>query len=134
MKTKETATFRFAFYSSVKKDECYQKMTAILKSDGWLDESGTRVVQLTSCHSDNNGECEVILVDEVGVDALAESADDLFDTLVANEDVKYVKVLMSKAVEKIVINNIDKYGESQTISIPQISNGDEVIVYVAYNR
>ena len=56
--------------------------------------------------------------------------DELYDSLVANEDIMWITILYSEAVSNLFYNHADRYSKYQTIDFMDIKPLDEIFIFV----
>lgn len=127
---KETATFLIAFKDIHSKNESYEKLQEFLISNGWLTPEKVKLEPLDSYHIEVNGECEVVLAQDSTDEDFIDLIDDMFDNLIACEDVQWVKTIFNKNTDKIVHNNVDRYAQNQLFNVADMQYGHTVVVFI----
>ncbi|MBD5280879.1 MAG: hypothetical protein HDS35_10115 [Bacteroides sp.] len=130
MKVYETASFSFTFFNIKDKKSSFIELKKLIGGCKWIDAIEDNC-QNPSYHTDDSGICHVFFKDDKLSESLIKMADSFFETLISISSVEEIKVMYSKATEKIVINNMDRYGCYQSISVAEMKYGDKVIVYKA---
>lgn len=134
MKIMETATFKFRFKESKSKAESYAILQKFLTDNNWLDGNGNKRPPLKSYHSDNSGECEIILADETSSDDYIDFVEELFESIVEINDILYVKTYYNQNTFNIVHKEAGKYLNKQTVDLSAMKNGDEICVFYSRKR
>ncbi|MBD5378441.1 MAG: hypothetical protein HDR74_00885 [Bacteroides sp.] len=129
MKVKEIAPFYFRFKSANDKNKSQEKLVDLLKENGWINERGDKNPHLEVYHSDENGECYVLLADEPNSEDIEDLVNELFDNLVNESDIEWVKVKKNPSTEGIIYNNVDKYQRLQSKPIQDMKTGDIMLVF-----
>ena len=127
MKVRSHITFRFAFRGISSKSESLTKLREFLHDKEWLPSESDFDPQLLSYHTENNGDCEVIL-EKIPDHTLDELADMLFADILKNKEIKWTKVLYSSSVENLVGKYAGAYLLRQTSDLSDLKENDEVII------
>ena len=130
MKIMETATFRFCFKGVESKDKSYEILKQFLAENDWLDERGNKRLPLDSFHSEESGECEIILAEETTTDDFKDLAEELFESLKNKNDIKWIKTNYNENTFNIVHKEAGKYLAHQTVDLSDLKNGDEICVFL----
>ena len=131
MKIMETATFRFCFKRVSSKAESYEMLKQFLAENDWLDEHGNKKLPLDSLHSDDSGECEIILAEETPTDDFKDLTEELFESIKDRNDIKWIKTNYNESTFNIVHKEAGKYLAHQTLDLSDLKNGDEVYVFLS---
>ncbi len=126
----ETATFKFGFRGATSKDKSYEMLKQFLTENDWLDECGNKRPPLHSFHTENSGECEVILAEEPTIDDFRDLTEELFESIKDSNSVKWIKTNYNENTYNIVHKEAGKYLVNQTVDLSDLKNGDEVYVLV----
>jgi hypothetical protein len=129
MKVMEVAPFCFRFKTITDKKKSYELLVNFLKDNNWLNARCDKMEPLTSCHTDESGACHVLLANDILSEEFIEDVDKMFDNLIADKDIEWIKVGFHPATEGIIYNNVDKYPQYQTISIQDMTKGDMMVVF-----
>ena len=130
MKVTEPATLIFKFKDINSKEKGFEKLVEFLKENDWITQEGFKRPPLFDFRTDNNGKCEVVLSEDKISEEYMDLIDELYDSLVANEDIMWITILYSEAVSKLFYNHADRYSEYQTIDFLNIKPLDEVFIFV----
>lgn len=131
MKIMETATFKFSLKASKSKDESYRILKEFLVDNNWLDENGMKRLPLHSYHSEISGNCEIVLAEEITTKEFKDLIDELFGSILARDDIKWVKTYYNENTFNIVQKEAGKYLNHQTVDLSNLKNGDEVCVFLS---
>lgn len=129
MKVAEVAPFCFRFKTADDRKRSYELLVNFLKDNNWLNVRGDKLSPLTSYHSEDSGICNVLLSNDYISDEFIEQVDEMFENLIAHNDVEWIKVGFHPATEGIIYNNVDKYSQYQTVSIQEMAKGDMMVVF-----
>lgn len=130
MKIMETATFRFCFKEISSRDESYKTLKQFLKENDWFDERGNKRPPLDSFHSEDSGECEIVLAEETTTDDFKDLAEELFESIKNRNDIKWIKTNYNENTFNIVHKEAGKYLAHQTVDLSDLKNGDEICVFL----
>lgn len=86
------APFVFCFKSESNKIKSYQKLVNFLKSNGWLNERGEKLAPLSFNHSDDSGNCHILLSNDTVSEAFMELVNEMFESLISDSDINWIKV------------------------------------------
>ncbi|MDE5809040.1 MAG: hypothetical protein K2H59_02005 [Muribaculaceae bacterium] len=129
MKVEEVAPFFFRFKSARDKNKSQEKLVDFLKSNDWINDRGDKNPHLEVYHSDENGECYVLLADEPNSEDIEDLVNELFDNFVNESDIEWVKVKKNRSTEGIIYNNSDKYPENKPIINQGMPEGASILVF-----
>ena len=129
MKVEEVAPFVFCFKSESNKIKSCQKLVNFLKSNGWLNERGEKLAPLSSYHSDDSGECHILLSNDTVSEEFMELVNEMFESLISDNDINWVKVGFYPSTKSIIYNNVEKYSRFQSIPVQEMEAGDMMIVF-----
>lgn len=130
MKIAETATLIFKFKGIDSQEKSYESLNEFLKENDWITAEGHKRLPLVDIHTSANGVCEVLLSEDKITDDYTDLIDDLYDSLVAHEDIMWIKILYSEAVSKLFYNHADRYSKFQTRDFMDIKPLDGIFVFV----
>lgn len=129
MKVMETASFRFCFEGVKSKNESYRILKQFLAENDWIDARGNKRLPLDSFHTEETGECEIILSEESTTDDFKDLAEELFESIKDCKDVKWIKTHYNDNTFNIVHKEAGKYLAYQTLDLSDLKNRDEVCVF-----
>ena len=130
MKIMGTATFRFCFKGVESKDKSYEMLKQFLKGNDWLDEYGRKKSPLDSFHTEDSGECEVILAEGTTTDDFKDLTEELFESIKSKDYITWIKTNYNENTFNIVHKEAGKYLAHQTVDLSDLKNGDEVCVFL----
>ena len=130
MKVTETATIIFKFKDLNSKKEAWEKLNEFLKKEDWITEEGFKRPPLVNIHTYDSGNCEVVLSDDKITDDYVDLIDELYDSLIGNEDVMWIKILYSEAVSKLFYNHAYKYSKYQTNDLLDLKPLNEYFIFI----
>lgn len=130
MEVTDTASFYFAFFPEINKnkEEVSARLNTFLADSDWLDAYGRKRPPLSMCHVEPNGTCHIMLDRDCSQEEFSNHIDELFEDMVKNHEIQYVKVIKNKSTEKIIYNNIDKY--HQSFAVEDMKDEDLVLVHM----
>lgn len=128
MKVIKTATFRFKFNNISSKEKSYEMLKQFLSDNKWTDQTGRKLLPLDNFNTDSCGVCEIVLAEEAITEDFKDLIDELFESLVSKDDIKWVSTYYNKATSKIVHNEAGKYLKQQKVQIQDMVYGDEMVV------
>lgn len=131
MKMMETATFRFCYEEVKSKDESYKILKQFLTETDWLDVRGNKRPPLDSFHTEDYGECEIVLAEETTTDDFKDLAEELFDSIKGRNDIEWIKTNYNENTSNIVHRESGIYLAHQTVDLSDLKMGDEVYVFVS---
>ncbi len=129
MKIMPHITFRFAFGGCASKSESLTKLREFLHHNEWLPSDNDYDTTLLSYHTDDTGDCEVILKRRPEY-TLDELADMFFNDIIKTKEIIWTKVLYDSHVENIVGKYAGAYLLRQTSDLSDLKENDEVIVLI----
>lgn len=129
MKVEEVAPFVFCFKSESDKIKSYQRLVNFLKSNGWLNERGDKLASLSSYHSDDSGNCHILLSNDTVSEEFIELVNEMFKSLISDNDINWINVGFYPSTQSIIYNNVDKYSRFQSIPIKEMETGDMMVVF-----
>lgn len=129
MKIIEVAPFFFQFMPTTEKNKSYELLENFLRDNNWLNQRGDKILPLTSYHTDESVTCHVLLTNDCITEEFIDQTEELFDNLISQVNIKWIKVGYYPATEGIIYNNIDKYSHLQTIPIQDMAKGDTMFVF-----
>lgn len=127
MKVMQHITFRFAFRGISSKGESLTKLREFLHDKEWLPSDSDYDSQLISYHTEDNGNCEVILK-KIPDHTLDELADLFFADIIRMKDIIWTKVLYNSHVENLVGKYAGAYLSRQTSDLSDLKENDDVII------
>ena len=84
---------------------------------------------LYSFHTEADGTCHILLANDFLSEDFVELTNEMFENLVSETDIEWIKVEFQSATEGIICNNVDKYLQYQTTPIQEMSKGDLMVVF-----
>lgn len=125
----EVVPFCFQFKSIIDKKRSYELLVRFLKDNNWLNTRGDKMTPIADYLTDERGICHVLLANDIISEELIEQVNDMYDNLVADNDVEWIKVGFHPTTEGIIYNSVDQYSQYQTIPIQEMRNGDMMVVF-----
>ena len=90
---------------------------------------GEKLAPLSSYHSDDSGNCHILLSNDTVSEAFMELVNEMFESLISDSDINWIKVGFYPSTESIIYNNVDKYSRFQSIHIQEMVTGDMMVVF-----
>lgn len=92
MKVMEVSPFCFRFKSANNKKKSYQLLVNFLRDKQWLNERSDKMSPLCDFHTDEKGDCHMLLANDIISDDFVELTNEMFEDLVSEPDVEWIKV------------------------------------------
>ncbi len=120
-------TFRLAFKGVASKSESMTKLRNFLRANEWLPFDCDYDTDLLVYHTENNGDCEIILY-ETPECALDKLADMFFSDIKKEKGIIWAKVLYNPYVDNLVGLYAGTCLYRQTSDLSDLEENDEVII------
>ncbi len=127
MKVVPHITFWFAFRGISSKSESLTKLREFLHDKEWLPSDSDYDAQLLSYHTEDNGDCEVILK-KIPDHTLDELTDLFFADILKDKEIIWTKVLYDSHVENLIGKYAGAYLLRQIADLSDLKENDEVII------
>lgn len=131
MKIMETATFRFCFKDINSREDSYKILKQFLKDNDWVDERGNKRSPLDSFHSEDSGECEVILAEETTIEDFIDLIEEVFVSIKDRSDTQWIKTYYNENTSNLVYSEAEKYQINRSVILSDLKYGDEVYIYIS---